>query len=100
MKHMRQQMLEVLILRLLLKVWVHLQSVVLLDKFKEHASIARFNMDASNGLLINSCLLSLIQYYGGSNNLEKLRELSGTTKQGTTLLGLYQAANKLGFTVD
>lgn len=44
-----------------------------------------------------ACLLSLIQYYGGSNSLEKLRELSGTTKQGTTLLGLYQAANKLGF---
>lgn len=44
-----------------------------------------------------ACLLSIIQFYGGSNNLEKLRELSGTTKQGTTLLGLYQAANKLGF---
>lgn len=44
-----------------------------------------------------ACLLSLIQFYGGTNNLEKLRELSGTTKQGTTLLGLYQAANKLGF---
>jgi len=44
-----------------------------------------------------ACLLSLIQYYGGSNSLEKLRELSGTTKQGTTLLGLYQAANQLGF---
>ncbi len=47
-----------------------------------------------------ACLLSLIEYYGGSNNLEKLRELSGTTKQGTTLLGLYQAANKLGFTAQ
>ncbi len=47
-----------------------------------------------------ACLLSLIQFYGGSNNLEKLRELSGTTKQGTTLLGLYQAANKLGFTAQ
>jgi len=47
-----------------------------------------------------ACLLSLIQYYGGSNNLEKLRELSGTTKQGTTLLGLYQAANELGFTAQ
>ena len=44
-----------------------------------------------------ACLLSIIQYYGGSNNLEKLRELSGTTKQGTTLLGLYQAVNTLGF---
>lgn len=47
-----------------------------------------------------ACLLSLIQYYGGSSSLEKLRELSGTTKQGTTLLGLYQAANKLGFTAQ
>ena len=47
-----------------------------------------------------ACLLSLIQYYGGSNNLEKLRELSGTSKQGTTLLGLYQAANTLGFTTQ
>jgi len=47
-----------------------------------------------------ACLLSLIQFYGGSNSLEKLRELSGTTKQGTPLLGLYQAANKLGFTAQ
>ncbi len=47
-----------------------------------------------------ACLLSLIQFYGGSDSLEKLRELSGTTKQGTTLLGLYQAANKLGFTAQ
>lgn len=44
-----------------------------------------------------ACLLSLIQYYEGDNALEKLRELSGTTRQGTTLLGLYQAANQLGF---
>jgi ATP-binding cassette subfamily B protein len=47
-----------------------------------------------------ACLLSLIQYYEGNNALEKLRELSGTTKQGTTLLGLYQAANQLGFTAN
>ncbi|MCF6279696.1 MAG: peptidase domain-containing ABC transporter [Flavobacteriaceae bacterium] len=44
-----------------------------------------------------ACLLSVIQYYEGSNSLEKLRELSGTTRQGTTLLGLYQAANQLEF---
>lgn len=44
-----------------------------------------------------ACLLSLIQYYEGDNSLEKLRELSGTTMQGTTLLGLYQAACQLGF---
>lgn len=47
-----------------------------------------------------ACLLSIIQYYNGSNSLEKLRALSGTTKQGTTLLGLYQAANLLGFTAQ
>ncbi len=44
-----------------------------------------------------ACLLSVIQYYEGSNSLENLRELSGTTRQGTTLLGLHQAANQLGF---
>lgn len=47
-----------------------------------------------------ACLLSLIQYYGASHSLEKLRRLSGTTKQGTTLLGLFQAANQLGFTTQ
>ncbi|TDQ27506.1 peptidase domain-containing ABC transporter [Tenacibaculum caenipelagi] len=47
-----------------------------------------------------TCLLSLIKYYKGSNSLEKLRELSGTTKQGTTLLGLYQASSQLGFSAQ
>ncbi len=47
-----------------------------------------------------ACLLSIIQYYGGLSSLERLREISGTTRQGTTLLGLYQAANKLGFTAQ
>ncbi|WP_093671857.1 peptidase domain-containing ABC transporter [Tenacibaculum sp. MAR_2009_124] len=47
-----------------------------------------------------ACLVSLLQYYEGSGSIEKLRELSGTTKQGTTLLGLYQTANKLGFTAE
>jgi ATP-binding cassette, subfamily C, bacteriocin exporter len=45
-----------------------------------------------------ACLLSIIKFYEGNHSLEKLRELSGTTKQGTTLLGLYQVANQLGFT--
>ena len=47
-----------------------------------------------------ACLLSLINFYEGSNTLEKLRELSGTTKQGTTLLGLFQSANQLGFIAE
>ena len=44
-----------------------------------------------------ACLLSIIKLNGGFNTLEKLREISGTNTQGTTLLGLYQAANQLGF---
>ncbi len=44
-----------------------------------------------------ACLLSLINYNEGDSSLEKLREASGTSRQGTTLLGLYQAANSLGF---
>ena len=47
-----------------------------------------------------ACLLSLIKYYGGNHSLEQLRLLSGTSKQGTTLLGLYQAANQLGFNAE
>ena len=47
-----------------------------------------------------ACLLSLIKLNGGNHSLEKLRELSGTTKQGTTMLGLYQVANKIGFTAE
>ncbi|NVO10831.1 MAG: peptidase domain-containing ABC transporter [Bacteroidales bacterium] len=44
-----------------------------------------------------ACLASIIKYYGGHVPLENLRETSGTSKQGTTLLGLYQAAQKNGF---
>ena len=47
-----------------------------------------------------ACLVSVIKFYGGNSPLEKVRELSGTTKQGTTLLGLYQAAGQLGFTAQ
>ncbi len=47
-----------------------------------------------------ACLMSIIQFYEGTNSIEKLRELSGTSKQGTTMLGLYQVANQLGFTAE
>lgn len=47
-----------------------------------------------------ACLLSIIKLNEGTNSLEKLRELSGTTKQGTTMLGLYQVANQIGFTAE
>ncbi len=47
-----------------------------------------------------ACLLSVLKYHGGQNNLENLREISGTSKAGTTMLGLYQAANTLGFSAE
>lgn len=47
-----------------------------------------------------ACLLSVIKYYGGENSFEVIRELSGTNQIGTTLLGLYQAANQLGFNAE
>ena len=46
-----------------------------------------------------ACLLSLIRYYGGESSILHLREISGTTNTGTTLLGLYQAAGTMGFDV-
>lgn len=47
-----------------------------------------------------ACLLSIIRYHGGESNFERLRELSGTSIQGTSLLGLQQAANDLGFKAE
>lgn len=47
-----------------------------------------------------ACLSTIIEHYGGRISIEKLRELSGTTLSGTTLLGLYQAAQKCGFEVQ
>lgn len=45
-------------------------------------------------------LKSIICYHGGSASLERLRELSGTHLQGTTLLGLFQAAQQMGFQAE
>lgn len=47
-----------------------------------------------------ACLLALIRYYGGDSTIQHLRELSGTTVRGTTLLGLYQAAQAAGFEAE
>ncbi len=43
-----------------------------------------------------ACLTSIIKYYGGNTTQDKLRESSGTTLNGTSLLGLYQSAQHLG----
>jgi len=43
------------------------------------------------------CLQNILRDYQVELSLEKLREMSGTDARGTTLLGLYQAAEELGF---
>jgi ATP-binding cassette subfamily B protein len=44
-----------------------------------------------------ACLVSVIRFFGGNSTIEKIRKLSGTSQTGTSLLGLYQAANQSGF---
>lgn len=43
-----------------------------------------------------ACLRSVLRYFGSDASPERIRELSGTNRQGTTLLGLQQAAGSLG----
>lgn len=47
-----------------------------------------------------ACMKSIFRYYNGDISLEKLRRESGTNAKGTSLLGLYQAVNRLGFNAD
>lgn len=45
-----------------------------------------------------ACLASVVTYHQGNElSLEKLRQLTGTNIKGTTLLGLFHAAQQLGF---
>ncbi len=47
-----------------------------------------------------ACLLSVLRLFGSNTSLEQLRELSGTATTGTTLLGIYQAAKKMGLQAE
>ncbi len=51
----------------------------------------------SSGL---ACLTAIARYYDGAIREDELGHLSGTTPLGTTVLGLYQAANKIGFDAE
>jgi ATP-binding cassette subfamily C protein len=44
-----------------------------------------------------ACLASITKYYGKTFTINRIRETVGTRQQGTTLLGLKQGANRLGF---
>lgn len=62
-----------------------------------HASHVKQHDSSDCGV---ACLLSLVRYYGGDSTIQHLREISGTSQNGTTLLGLYQAAGKIGFKAE
>lgn len=47
-----------------------------------------------------ACLSILCRYYVGDMSQEKLVRISGTNVSGTTLLGLYQAANTIGLEAE
>jgi ATP-binding cassette subfamily B protein len=47
-----------------------------------------------------ACLATLIKFYGGDTRIDRLREISGTGTQGTTMLGLYQCAQQIGFDAE
>jgi len=44
-----------------------------------------------------ACLSMIIKYYKGYLNLEELRDLTKTTKEGTTAYHMVEAAKKIGF---
>lgn len=47
-----------------------------------------------------ACLLMIVRYYGGDSSITHIREISGTSNTGTTLLGLCQAARYMGLEAD
>ena len=47
-----------------------------------------------------ACLASIIKYHGGNQTIEKLKEFSGASVDGVSLLGLFQAAERLGFDAE
>ena len=44
-----------------------------------------------------ACLASIAKYHGRTLTINRIREIIGTNQQGTTLLGLKQGADTIGF---
>lgn len=43
------------------------------------------------------CLFNIIRYYGGYINIEKLRQMTNTNENGTSIYNLVKTSNELGF---
>lgn len=62
-----------------------------MNKYKKYVVLQHDQKDCGC-----ACLKMVLKYYGGDANLEHLKELSGTTAKGTSMLGLIQASEHLG----
>ena len=68
--------------------------------FKKHGrekKVKHFQLQKDQSDCGVVCLQNILQYYNNKVSLERLREMSGSDADGTTMLGLYQAAEQLGF---
>jgi len=68
-----------------------INSIIWKSKYKKY--ITRQQDSSDCGI---ACLNSILRYYGIITSMENLRLLSGTTKFGTSILGLCQAASEFG----
>ncbi|WP_166386927.1 peptidase domain-containing ABC transporter [Polaribacter sp. 11A2H] len=62
-----------------------------MNKYKKYVVLQHDQKDCGC-----ACLKMALRYYGGDANLEYLKEISGTNSEGTSLLGLIQASEKVG----
>ncbi|TAF80566.1 MAG: peptidase domain-containing ABC transporter [Runella slithyformis] len=70
------------------------------DKKLPHRGLGGFTLQHDQRDCGVACLLSLVRYYGGNSTFEHIRRLCGADLHGTTLLGLKEAANQLGFEAE
>ncbi|HIP33213.1 MAG TPA: ATP-binding cassette domain-containing protein [Bacteroidia bacterium] len=62
-----------------------------MNKFKKFVVLQHDQKDCGC-----ACLKSVLRYNGSDANLEHLKELSGTTSKGTSMLGLIETSEKFG----
>lgn len=67
---------------------------MIFDRFQKYHCVKQHDMKDCGP----ACLATVSKQYGLHLPISKIREAAGTDKQGTTALGLIQAAEKLGFT--
>lgn len=72
----------------------HNQNTTILNQFLSHKKFIVLQHDQKDCGC--ACLKMALRYYGGDENLEYLKELSGTNRRGTSFLGMIQAGAIVG----